>query len=416
MPPIMDANAAALSMPFTADFDQRLFRLISLAPADAAKLVAAEPDTVAVNLLIRLNQSLAREVLLALSDERRAQLLAAAPADYREQWSRNANYPDNSVGHLMRPAVGALPENMPVTVAIEQVRHLTRRDPITYLFATDRHDRLTGVVVLRDLFLASPERTLAEIMIQPPFFLRPDMTLLEAMRATVSRHYPVYPVCDEGGHLLGLVRGQALFEKQAYLISAQPGAMEGVRAQERLSTKWRDSFRLRQPWLQLNFALSLVSVLIVGFFHDAIQQLIVLAAFLSVISAQARNSGAQTMAITLRGLSTGEWHNGRTGRVLAKEIALGTLNGALVGVLCALLIVWLTRGTNVSHWSLGLLTLGSMAGSCGFSGLCGVLIPLGLRAIGADPALAASIIMTTIATVVSQTVFLGLAALSVAAR
>jgi len=270
--------------------------------------------------------------------------------------------------------------------------------------------------VLRDLFLASPDQTMAGIMIKPPFYLRPEMTLLDAMRGTVGRHYPVYPVCDAGGHLLGLVRGQALFEKQAYLISAQSGRMEGVRAQERLSTHWRESLRLRQPWLQLNFLLSLISVLIVGYFHDAIQQLVVLAAFLSVISAQARNSGAQTMAITLRGLNTGEWQNRKTWRLLAKEIALGTLNGLLVGALCALLVVWLSRDSTASLGTLWLVTLGSMAGSCGFSGLCGVLIPLGLRALGTDPALAASIIMTTIATVVSQALFLSLAALSLAAK
>jgi magnesium transporter len=284
---------------------------------------------------------------------------------------------------------------------------------ITYLFATDRQGRLTGVIVLRDLFLATPGRSLSEIMIKPPFYLRPAMSLLDAMRATVSRHYPVYPVCDEAGHLLGLVRGQALFEKQAYLISAQSGRMEGVRAHERLSTRLHESMRLRQPWLQLNFALSLISVLIVGYFHDAIQQLVVLAAFLSVIAAQARNSGAQTMAITLRGLSTGEWQDQGKWRVLTKEIALGTLNGALVGALCAVIITGLARSSDsVSLWELGVLTLVSMAASCGFSGLCGVLIPLGLRAIGTDPALAASIIMTTIATVVSQAVFLGLSALS----
>jgi magnesium transporter len=355
-------------------------------------------------------------VLQLLPEAQRVSILTAAPENYRRMWSSTLTYPENSVGLLMRPPVGAVPENMPVGLAIEEVRRLSSSEMITYLFATDRQGRLTGVVVLRDLFLASAGRRLSEIMVKPPFYLRPEMTLLEAMRTTVSRHYPVYPVCTEDGYLLGLVRGHALFEKQAYLISAQSGRMEGVRAHERLSTHWRESLRLRQPWLQLNFALSLISVVIVGLFHDAIEQLVVLAAFLSVISAQARNSGSQTMAITLRGLNTGEWQENRTWRLLSKEIALGTLNGLWVGVVCALIVVWLARNSTASLGSLWLVTLCSMAGSCGFSGLCGVLIPLGLRALGTDPALAASIIMTTIATVVSQALFLGLAALSLGPR
>lgn len=320
-----------------------------------------------------------------------------------------ASHATDSVGDLMQPAVGVLPEETLLRDAIEELKRLTRTEQVTYLYATDREGRLTGAIVLKDLFLNPSDKRLAEIAIRPPFFLTPEMSLLDAMRATVSRHYPVYPVCDAERRVIGLVRGHVLFARQAVVISAQAGRMVGVRAQENLLTSWTDSLRFRQPWLQLNLLLSLISALVIGFYRDVISELVVLAMFFPVVAAQARNTGAQTMAITLRGMATGDWQPDRRWGVLAKEVGLGLINGLLVGVACGAVLAWAARESPVPALHLGLLMLASMGVSCALSGLFGVLIPLGLRIVGADPALAASILLTTVATVLSQGVFLGLA-------
>jgi magnesium transporter len=265
--------------------------------------------------------------------------------------------------------------------------------------------------VLKDIFLNPPDKTLAEVMIRPPFFLTPETGLLDAMKSVVSRHYPVYPVCDAEQRIVGIVRGHSLFEQQSYVISAQAGSMVGVRAQERLSTRWLDSVRFRQPWLQINLGLTLLSALVIGYFQGIIGQLVILAVFFPVVTSQARNTGAQTMAITLRGLSTGEWNRGETLRVLCKETSLGLVNGLLVGLVSGLILAWQAQGGTGSPVMLGFAMVAAMTLSCGLSGLMGVLIPLILRWFGADPALAATILLTTFATTVSQALFLGLAAL-----
>jgi magnesium transporter len=125
-------------------------------------------------------------------------------------WSRDmdaAGYPKDSVGELMGPPVGVLPETLRLPEAIEELKRLSTQGFITYLYAVDAERRLTGVIVLKDLFLNPPEKTLADIAIRAPFFLTPEMPLLDAMRAVVCRHFPVYPVCDGERRVVGLVRG-----------------------------------------------------------------------------------------------------------------------------------------------------------------------------------------------------------------
>ncbi len=382
-----------------------------LPPAEAAALLQQQEPGRAVDVLQALNPGIAGTILAALSPADRERLLRAAPPEVRTQWERNATYPEDSIGALMRPPVGAYPASMTAADAIEALRHLVKDHLITYLYALEADGRLAGVVVLRDLFLARPDQPLSDFMITPAFYLTPELTLLEAMRLVVNRHYPVYPVCDDSGRLLGLVRGQALFEKQAIVISAQAGRMVGVRANEGLSTAWTRSLRYRGPWLLLNLLLSLLSALVITYYREAVRSLVLLAVFLPVIAAQARSAGAQTMAITLRGLTNGEWDDRRFWAVLRKEAFLGAITGALVGLVAVPLVI--TQGLVQSQpaaWGLGVVLGLALVISCGLSSSVGVLVPLLLRRLGADPALASSILLTTIASVLSQALFLGLAA------
>jgi magnesium transporter len=172
-----------------------------------------------------------------------------------------ASHPVNTVGRMMRPPLGVVDEHVSAAEAVAWVRQNASAE-LTYLYAVDDARRLKGVIVLRDLFLAPPEQPVSAFMIRPPFFLTPELSVLEAMRAVVGRHFPVYPVCRHDGTLLGLIRGYALFENQVVTITAQAGQMVGVRTQEHLGTPLVTSLRLRLPWLGLNLALSAASALV----------------------------------------------------------------------------------------------------------------------------------------------------------
>jgi len=385
-----------------------------LAPPEAAALLAPLADGDRAAVLRSLNPGLADDVLLALGEDRRRAVIAAAPPEEARQWARNQTYPDDSVGRVMEPPQAVFPPGLTVAETVERIRELVKTTFVTYGFVTDEAGILRGVVAMRDLLLAGQGDRLDSVMLREPFSLRPETPLLEAARQVVARHFPVYPVCDAEGRLVGIVRGRTLFEEQALEISAQPGAMVGVEKEERLSTPWPRSLRFRHPWLQLNLLTAFVAAAVVGFFQGTVDRLVVLAVFLPVLAGQSGNTGCQALAVTLRGLTLGELRHGGGRRLVLKEALLGLLNGALVGVTAALGMFVVARSQgNPSAGLLAVVVFLAMVGSCLVSGLAGALIPLTLKRIGADPATASSIFLTTATDVASMGLFLGLATLIV---
>jgi magnesium transporter len=298
---------------------------------------------------------------------------------------------------------------MTVGEAVEELRELVKGAFITYAFVVDAQGVLVGVVVMRDLLFADRAQRLSEIMLRDPFSLTPQLPLRDAMRLVLNRHYPVYPVCD-GGRLVGLVRGGVLFQEQAIEISAQPGAMVGVEKEERLSTPWSTSLKYRHPWLQLNLLTAFVAAGVVGAFQKTIDELVILAVFLPVLAGQSGNTGCQALAVALRGMTLGELRPGRERALVMKEGLLGLLNGALVGVTAGIGMFVVARAQgNPNALILAFVVLLAMIGSCVVSGLSGALIPLTLKKLGADPATASSIFLTTATDVASMGLFLTLA-------
>jgi magnesium transporter len=386
----------------------------TLAPPEAAALLAGLPDTDLVTVLRALGPSQAEHVLLALDPERRRAVLAAAPPDEARQWARNFTYPDDSVGRIMEPPHAVFEPSLTVAATVERVRELAKSTLVTYGFVADDAGVLQGVVAMRDLLLAGRDDRLDAVMLREPFSLRPEMPLLEAARLVVARHYPVYPVCDAAGRLVGIVRGRTLFEEQALEISAQAGSMVGVEKEERLSTPWSRSLRSRHPWLQLNLLTAFVAAAVVGVFQGTIDKLVILAVFLPVLAGQSGNTGCQALAVTLRGLTLGELRHGGARRLVLKEGLLGLLNGAFVGLSAGAGMYVVARSqANPAAALLSLVVFLAMVGSCVVSGLAGALIPLTLKRFGADPATASSIFLTTATDVVSMGLFLGLATLIV---
>ena len=186
-------------------------------PMDGAKMLAREtPERIA---------AVFAELPQVLADHIRAYL----PADLQVKVVGSlADAVENTVGEIMEPALAVLPQTTTVQAAIDFLRtHETPR-LITYFYVTDAQDKLAGLVVIRDLILAAPNETLSDVMLPEPFALTADMELAVADKAAIHRHYPVYPVVDADQHVIGIVRGWRLFERQAIEISAQSGQMVGV--------------------------------------------------------------------------------------------------------------------------------------------------------------------------------------------
>ncbi|HTU09518.1 MAG TPA: magnesium transporter [Allosphingosinicella sp.] len=321
----------------------------------------------------------------------------------------DSEHEDARVSDLMSEALGVFRPDMTVAETVEELRELTRSAMITYCYVTEADGRLVGVVVMRDMLLATPETRLDAIMLKDPYYFEERMELDEALKAAVGRHYPVYPVCDAGGHLKGLIRGEELFRNQAIEISAQSGKMVGVDKEERLTTPLSRSLKLRHPWLQINLVTAFVAAAVVGMFEHTLAELVILAVFLPVMAGQTGNTGCQALAVTLRGMTLGELRPELVGRLIAKEGLLGLCNGALVGVTAGIgMAVYAISQGEAAPWLMGAVVFVAMTVSCTVAGIAGALIPLTLKRLGADPATASSIFLTTASDVASMGIFLSL--------
>ena len=390
--------------------DRLALEIVRRAPAEALEVLEPHPIETVVAALERVNPAIRRSLLHAMPEKRRSAILDAARPEARTTWRRNLEYPENSIGALMDPPIAVFRPDATIGEAVDELRTLVKRAFVTYLFVVDHLEHLVGVVVMREMLLGQRSQRLEEIMLRDPFFLKPDMTLTEAMRSVLNRHYPVYPVCEPDGRLIGLVRGQTMFEAQAFEISAQAGSMVGVEKEERLSTPWPRSLKFRHPWLQLNLLTAFVAAAVVGVFQNTIDEIVVLAVFLPVLAGQSGNTGCQALAVALRGMTLGELKPGREKVLVLKEGLLGFLNGGFVGLTAGAGMYFFARSQhNPDAWLLGLIVCFAMMLSCVISGVSGALVPLTLKRLGADPATASSIFLTTATDVASMGIFLGLA-------
>ena len=331
---------------------------------EALELIRDEPSEIVAVALTGLSPAVAVKVLGALPEDRRNAIQSTAPQEWREQWARNGSYPEGAIGRLMTPPLAVLPPDLTVAEAVERLRDVVRRALVTYVFVVDGSGVLIGLLTFRDLLFAERSRRLADLMLVEPFSLKPETPVMDAMRAMLRRHYPVYPVCDSEGRLIGVVRGQTLFEHEAC----------------------------------------------VGFFEETIAQIVALAVFLPVLTDQSANAGCQTLAVTLRGMTLGELEAGKGRALMLRETGLGILNGALAGVTAAIGMFCYATWSETPHaGELAGVVLFAMVGSCAASGACGSLVPLGLKRLGVDPATSSSIFLTTATNVVSMGLFLGAA-------
>ena len=381
---------------------------------EAATLIAEHPAPVIAAVLLEINAGSAQDILAELPGGLKDAVLHAVSSEVALQWRRNETYAQDSIGRLMEPAYAVFHPAMTVAQTVERLRALLKIAFITYGYVVDEAGRLCGLITMRDLLFAQDDERLETMMLRDVFTLKPEMPLNEAMKLVLDRHYPVYPVCDADGLLLGLVRGHSMFEEQAIEFTAQVGTTFGVEKEERLVTPIGQSFRYRHPWLQLNLLTAFIAGAVVAFFQDTVDRLVILALFLPVLAGQSGNTGCQALAVTLRGMTLGELKAGKEKGLVLKEAWLGFYNGTLTGLIAGIgmLIVALYQG-NPHAILLAVVVWMALVGACVTSGICGAMIPLTLKRFGLDPATASSIFLTTATDVVSMGMLLGLATLFV---
>lgn len=389
--------------------DKAAAALAELEEEHLSNLLGAFDPTQLAGILQHLAPAEAADLLRHLSPGVRRDSLVQLPAAVAEGLRVLLRYPEDTAGGIMSNRFIALRENM----TVEEVRELLRAraqeertEDIAYLYVTDREQRLVGIVSLRDLVFRRAERRMSEILNRDVKFASVNDDQEELARKFEHYHYLGLPVLDAEGRLVGVVKASDALEVARNEATEDMQLMVGLSGEEHAHTPWPQSIRVRLPWLYINLATAFLAALVVGLFEETIARWTALAIFLPIVAGQGGNAGMQTLTIIIRDLALGEIAAGDGRRALMKEITLGLLNGLAIGVVVGL----------IGWWWKGSLTLGLVVGAAMLlnqlaAAAAGVIIPLGLKSLRLDPALASSILLTTVTDVAGFFFFLGLAAL-----
>lgn len=372
---------------------------------------------VGADVLQRLGVDAAKEVLPNLEPDRAALLLSrldretqsaflqALQAGLAKELQTLMTYPPGTAGSLMDPrATVARPEST-VAETLNAVRAAGRKR-IYDVCVIDEHGDLIGAVALQDLAAADGTERLEELLRLGPVGVSAMATREEVVDLMTQHRLSSLPVVDAENRVVGIIRQDKLIAAAQEEASVDIQTMVGASKEERALSNVSFAIRKRLPWLQINLVTAFMAATVVGIFEGIIAKFTALAVLLPIVAGQSGNTGAQALAVTMRGLALREIRPRHWLRVTFKEVNVAFFNGIAVALTTSL-------GVYVWSRSIGLaLVIGiSMIISMVVAGLSGAVIPMILLAFGQDPAQSSSIILTTVTDVVGFFSFLGLATL-----
>jgi len=348
----------------------------------------------------------AADILGRLRPERLKEILEKLPPESAKKITEILGYPEDSAGGIMNPDIVAVTADLTVHEAMALLRSnpALTADSVFYIYVVDVDGRLQGVLRVRDLLLAQPDRPVSDVMIRQVRCISVHADQEAIADLFREHHFTALPVVDDFQRLRGIVTSDDVMDVIEEEATEDMQRMVGLSGEEMLDTPWAVSFRNRLPWLFVNLATAILAGWVVSLFEPTIAKYAVLAVFLPIIAGQGGNAGTQTLTIMVRSMALGALEGRRPARILAKELFVALLTGFSTG-LAVLLIGWLWRGDLV----LGIVACTALMLNMIAAAASGVLIPIGLRSLRIDPALASSIMLTTVTDVVGFFLFLGLA-------
>ncbi len=360
--------------------------------------------TVLAPLLDRVDTDVAADVLRMLPPEQAEEVLLAMRT--APEVTGLLRHEDESAGGRMTADFVALHKEWTVDQALAYLR---RTHPDTeqayYLYVIDADHRLEGVVSLRHLVVAAPEERITDIMTPEVISIQVDEDQEEAARTLQRYNLVALPVVDEQSRLVGVTSVDDLMDVVQEEATEDMYRMVGLPEEESVLGPVTTALRRRLPWLLVNLFAAFLAALTVNTFEDTISRVAALAVFMPVIAGHGGNTGTQVTTLIVRSLALGEIRASDVLPIIVKQAIFGVLQGVLSGSLSALLAFLLTGNL----W-LAMIVFAAMLGNVIIAAIAGSMIPLGLKRLRVDPALASTIWLTTFTDVMGFLLLLGLGA------
>lgn len=394
--------------------------LLALDPEEAAEalteldehvrvdILESMPPGVAGEFLSEMSPDDAADVLDELEDEHRDELLSSLDTEDADEIRTLMAYDPETAGGVMNTEVFALAQRLTVDQAIAKMRADIEDTEIPYYaYIVDDARRLVGVLSLRDLMLARPGTLLQDLISgRQVISVTVDTDQEEVARVISHYNFLALPVVAGDGTFLGAVTHDDVMDILRNLASEDMLGMVGAGQDETVDTPWKDSVRMRLPWLLVNMVNSALSAAVVYFFDGTIEQMAILAVFMPMVANQAGNVGQQALAVMIRQLATEGFERRKAWTAVWREGKISIVNGVIVG-----LVVWVAVYLFTGTAAIPSVMVAALVADMILGALAGASIPLGLKALGRDPAQASSIFLTAITDGAGFFIFLGLATL-----
>lgn len=442
-PPSEDSQFIASVVGAAGDHDAPLLRrlLADLAPPDLADVIEHVPLEAARTIARLVGRELPPEFLADLSWERREDVLAELPAEYvadaldtldtddaaavaadidekqlgevlaaADEDTRLAveealSFDEETAGRLMQREYVAAPEGAFVGDVIDRLRAEAAELPDEFfeIYIVDAAMRPIGAVRVSSLLRSRRETPLKAIMRAPLILIRPEMDQEEVAQTFQKYHMASAPVVDEAGRLTGMVTVDDIVDVITEESEEDLLRLAGVSEAAQTDTVLR-SVRARAPWLLVNLVTAVFASAVIGAFEGSIDRLVALAILMPIVASMGGNAGTQALAVAVRAIAARDLTESNAGRYVAREVLTAVSNGLIFAVvLAAVVLLWFQNVLLAVAIALAVVITFACAG------LAGILVPLTLRRLGADPAVSSSVFVTFVTDVIGFLAFLGLA-------
>ena len=404
---ILKTHPADLAVVFRYFMDEEQIQVFSIMEENehTAEFLVELDDTLLANLLENesperiahvIQQASANDqsyILGTLEDEQAQSVIELLKAEEQEEIEELMGYPEDSAGAMMTTDVFTLYQDTSCQDALKSLQDQTEAEMVFYLYITDDDDRLVGVASLRALATTRSDTLLKDIMVKRVHSVRPETDQEDVAQIVAQYNYLAVPVLDADDHLIGIVTVDDVVDvireeaTEDFLQMAGAGKDREIL----LKSSWENA-RARLPWLFASWIGGIVAATIIGAFEHMLQSIIALAAFIPVIIGMGGNIGTQSSTIIVRGMATGRIEIGSEMKVLFKEIRVGLILGGLYGLMLGLFAKF--RFIDVDPM-LGVVVGLSIGCSMLMAVAVGTFIPMFLRKVDIDPAIATGPFVTT---------------------
>ncbi|ADE13522.1 magnesium transporter [Nitrosococcus halophilus Nc 4] len=335
------------------------------------------------------------------------QVLQTMDAQNRRRLETVLSYPEDTAGGLMNTDTITIRGDITLDVVHRYLRLLGALPEATdSLFVVDRDDNYQGVLLLTTLLTRKRELTVAEVMSHGVENIPVSLPTAQVAQRFEKRDLISAPVVDEEGKLLGRITIDDVVDVIRDEADHSLMSMAGLTEDEDTFAPVLLSLRRRSLWLGINLITAFLAAWVIGLFEATIQKQVALAVLMPIVASMGGIAGSQTLTLVIRAMALGQLSQSNTRWLLSKELTLGVLNGLLWA-----LVIGIVAATWFKGAELGILIGAAIIINLIFAALSGVVVPLFLRRIGADPALAGGVLLTTITDVVGFMAFLGFATL-----